>query len=365
MGHDYSGRLARAADEARAAGLDALVITPSADLVYLLGYEAPQLERLTALVLRPGSDPALLVPRLEEPRAAQSPAGGLVDLVAWRDEEDSYRAIGRILPDSGTFAVSDQMWAIHVLGLLSESPEAKLVPASQVLSRLRSRKDEGEIRLLARAARSADDAFTRITGEGLSGRQERAVARSLRQHLVDAGHDEARFWIVGSGPNGASPHHEPGDRAIRPGDAVVLDFGGRRAGYCSDMTRTVSVGGPTAEVTEIHEIVRRAQEAAFQAAKPGVPAEEVDRAARRVIEQEGYGDAFIHRTGHGIGLEEHEPPYIVRGNAEPLEAGMTFSIEPGIYLAGRFGVRIEDIVAVTTNGADRLNQAPRDLLIVG
>ena len=364
MPHDHRSRLAQAADEARGAGVDAVVVAPSPDLVYLIGYDALPLERLTALIVRPGTDPVLLVPKLEQPRAGDSAAGGLLEIATWRDEEDAYQVIRHMLPRSGTFAVSDRMWAIHVLGLQAVAPEAKLVPASQVLSRLRARKDQGEIELLAQASRSADQAFDRIVRERLSGRQERDVARSLREYLVEAGHDEALFWIVGSGPNGASPHHDPGDREIGAGESVVLDFGGRRAGYCSDITRTVSVGEPSGEVREVHDVVRRAQEAAFQAVKPGVAAEEVDGAARRVIEQAGYGESFIHRTGHGIGLEEHEPPYIVRGNAEPLEAGMTFSIEPGIYLQGCFGVRIEDIVAVTGDGAERLNQASRDLTIV-
>jgi Xaa-Pro aminopeptidase len=364
MGHDFKGRLARAAIETRTAGLDALLITPSADLIYLLGYNAPPLERLTALVVRPGADPILLVPQLERPRAGDSPAGNLVEIATWRDEEDSYQVLRRIVPDTGVFGVSDRMWALHVLGIQAVAAEAKLVPASRVLAKLRGRKDAGEINLLGRAARSADEAFNRIAREGLAGRPEKDVARSLRQHLVDTGSDEAIFWIVGSGPNGASPHHDPGDRGIRTGETVVLDFGGRVGGYCSDITRTVSVGKPSAEAEEVHGIVRLAQETAFRVIKPGVPAEEVDQAARRVIEDAGYGDAFIHRTGHGIGLEEHEPPYIVRGNTEPLEAGMTFSIEPGIYLQGRFGVRIEDIVAVTEDGAGRLNHAPRDLTVV-
>ena len=365
MAHDFRGRLARAATETGAAGMDALVITPSPDLIYLAGYDALPLERLTALVVRPGNEPLLLVPQLERPRAGDSPAGNLMEIAIWRDEEDAYQAVRRILPDSGTFGVSDRMWALHVLGLQAVAPEAKLVPASRVLAKLRPRKDPGEISLLSRAARSADEAFNRITREGLAGRPEKDVARSLRQHLVDTGSDEALFWIVGSGPNGASPHHEPGDRAIRTGETVVLDFGGRVSGYCSDITRTVAVGQPSSEAQEVHAMVRRAQEASLRAVKPGVPAEEVDAAARRVIEEAGYGDAFIHRTGHGIGLEEHEPPYIVQGNTEPLEAGMTFSIEPGIYLQGRFGVRIEDIVAVTDDGAMRLNHAPRDLTVVG
>jgi D-alanyl-D-alanine dipeptidase len=233
------------------------------------------------------------------------------------------------------------------------------------MGELRARKDAGEVQLLRKAARGADESFRRIVAEGLKGRSESHVARSLGEHLEDCSHESVAFTIVGSGPNGASPHHLSGDRRVRAGDAVVLDFGGRVGGYCSDITRTVSVGEPRAEVAEVHEVVHLAQDAAFRVAAPGVPAEEVDRAARRVIEDAGYGDAFIHRTGHGIGLEEHEDPYLVEGNARPLEAGNCFSIEPGIYIEGRFGVRIEDIVTLTEDRAVRLNHAPRQLAVVG
>jgi D-alanyl-D-alanine dipeptidase len=229
---------------------------------------------------------------------------------------------------------------------------------------LRIRKDPGELDLLTETAHDADRAFATLVGERFAGRTEREVAGALTAHLQEEGIDGVAFCIVASGPNGASPHHEPGERRIEPGDAVVLDFGGRVGGYCSDITRTVSVGEPAAEVAKVHAIVREAQEAGFRAAGPGVPAEEVDRAARRVIEDAGYGHAFIHRTGHGIGLEEHEHPYIVEGNAEALESGMCFSIEPGIYLEGGFGIRIEDIVALTEDGAVRLNEAPHELLVV-
>ena len=365
MAHDYRARLKSAASEAGAAGVDALLISPSADLAYLVGYNAPLLERLTALIVYSDRDPVLLVPRLERPRASGSPAGGLVEMIDCGDEDDAFRALGDLVAHPGALAVSDRMWALHVLGIQATFPNAKLRTASTVLAKLRMRKDPDEIEDLRRAAASADAAFERISKETLSGRPETDVARSLRQHLTDTGSDEALFWIVGSGPNGASPHHEPGERDIREGDAVVLDFGGRVDGYCSDITRTVSVGEPSSEVREVHAVVRSAQEAAFQAIRPGVLAEDVDRAARRVIEEAGYGDAFVHRTGHGIGLEEHEPPYIVRGNTTPLETGMTFSVEPGIYLAGRFGVRIEDIVAVTEDGAVQLNQAPRELVVLG
>jgi Xaa-Pro aminopeptidase len=364
VGHDYRDRLARAAKETAAANLDALVITPSPDLLYLVGYDAPLLERLTALIARPDGSHLMIVPELERPRAAASPAGALLDIEMWRDGEDPFEVVARVLPDGKTFGAADRMWAMHLLGLQKALPVSSFVLASTVMTRLRIRKDEGEIQFLGRAGRSADESFNRITREGLGGRAEEDVSRRLSELLVETGCESAAFAIVGSGPNGASPHHDAGDRTIRAGDVVVLDFGGRVGGYCSDMTRTVSVGESTVEAKEAHEIVRQAQEAAFQAVKPGIRAEAIDRAARQVISDAGYGDHFIHRTGHGIGLEEHEHPYIVEGNSELLEPGMCFSIEPGIYLEGRFGVRIEDIVTVTEDGATRLNHAPRDLTVV-
>jgi len=365
MTHDFRGRLARAAEESRAAGIDALVVTPSPDLQYLVGYDAPLLERLTALVARSAGGSVLVVPELERPRAAASPAGSLVDIQTWQDGDDPYELVRGLLPGGGTYAVNDRMWASHVLRLLDVLSSSTFVTTSAVLSKLRMRKDPSEIDLLTKAARSADATLALVAQEGLEGRTEQDVARSLARHLVETGCDAALFWIVGSGPNGASPHHEPGDRRIQAGETVVLDFGGRAGGYCSDLTRTLSVGEPSSEAKEIHEIVRRAQEAAFRAARPGVPAQDVDRAARHVIDEAGYAKCFFHRTGHGIGLEEHESPYIVESNAEPLDTAMTFSIEPGIYLEGKFGVRIEDIVAVTEGGATSLNEAPRDLLVVG
>ncbi|HEX2068620.1 MAG TPA: Xaa-Pro peptidase family protein [Actinomycetota bacterium] len=365
MGHDHVGRLARAREGAGAAGLDGLILSPSPDLIYLAGYDAPLLERLTVLVLRTTADPVLIVPELERPRAASSPAGQLVEIRSWRDGEDAYELVRTLIGAGHAYGASDRMWAAHLLQLQEALPDAKFVPSSTVLSALRERKDEGEIELLRRAGQSADEAFARVCSDGLEGRSERDVARSLEEFLVATGTDTPAFTIVGSGPNSASPHHEPGERVIKAGDTVVLDFGGRVGGYCSDITRTVVVGERPAEVEEVHGLVREAQEAALGTAAPGVPAEEVDRAARSVIEKAGYGDAFVHRTGHGIGLEEHEAPYIVEGNDETLEPGMCFSIEPGIYLEGRFGVRIEDIVAIMPGGPVRLNDAPRDLSTVG
>ena len=354
-------RIRRAAKEAEADELDALLIAPSADLIYLAGYDPPPLERLTCLVVRPGADPVLLVPELERPRALTSPVGEQVEIATWQDGEDPYAALAPLLPETGRFAATDRMWAIHLLGVQRERPEASFAPAATVLAKLRWIKDPDELELLSRAARGADEAFRHLTDTRLEGLREEEIAVLLGSLLTGAGHEEVSFTIVGSGPNGASPHHEPGGRTIRAGDPVVLDFGGRVSRYCSDISRTVCVGEPPNGFEEVYEIVREAQETAFQAVAPGVPARDVDAAARRVIDSAGYGERFIHRTGHGIGLEEHEPPWIASDNQQPLEPGMCFSIEPGIYLEGRFGVRIEDIVAVTEDGAQRLNRASRDL----
>jgi Xaa-Pro aminopeptidase len=256
------------------------------------------------------------------------------------------------------------MWAQHVLKLQDAAGDTEWISASELLGGLRSVKDGHEVDLLKRAARYADEAYLRILRTRIETRTERDVARQLEELLVEHGHEQVTFTIVGSGPNGASPHHEPGSREIHRGDAVVMDFGGRSGRYCSDISRTVVVGEPPPEFTHVYEVVREAQEEAFRAVAPGVPAEDVDRAAREVIERSGYGNLFVHRTGHGIGLDEHEPPWIVEGNRQRLESGMCFSIEPGIYLPDRFGIRIEDIVTVTDQGATRLNHAPRDLQVV-
>jgi Xaa-Pro aminopeptidase len=203
-----------------------------------------------------------------------------------------------------------------------------------------------------------------ITAERLTGRSEAEVSRRIDELLLAAGHDTAEFAIVGSGPNSASPHHEPGERIIGPGDALVLDIGGVRAGYCSDTSRTAFVGEPPPDFVAMYEVLRRAQAAACAAVAPGVPARDVDRAARAIIEEAGYGAAFLHRTGHGIGMEVHEEPYIVESNDEPLVAGNAFSIEPGIYIADQWGARIEDIVVCTDAGGERLNTSSTDIFIV-
>jgi D-alanyl-D-alanine dipeptidase len=357
-------RIGRAARETAARELDALVVSPSPDLAYLTGYDPMPLERPTLLVLRPHRDPTLLVPELERAPAAASPVGDHLELVTWRDGSDPYEAAAGLLAGATRIAVADRLWATHLLGLEGAIPDAAFSPASPVMSRLRAVKDEYELGALRRAGHAADDTFREVLAVPFRGRTERDLARDLAELLVRNGHERADFTIVASGPNAASPHHEPGGRTIQPHDAVVMDFGGELAGYLSDTTRTVVVAEAPDGFAEAYAVVQAAQAAAVDAVRPGREAQEIDRTARTIIDDAGYGKRFIHRTGHGIGLELHEPPYMVEGDRTALEPGMTFSVEPGIYLEGRFGVRIEDIVAVTTDGVERLNRSTRELQIV-
>ena len=359
----YMRRIERAARATENAGLAGLLVTPGPDLGYLTGYSPLPLERLTLLVVPVATEPVLLVPDLERPGALASPAGERLEVLGWADGQDPYEAAARLLP-GGRHALSDQTWAAHVIRLQRSAPHATFTTMGEAVPLLRAVKDEDELEALRAVGAAADAAFADIVDARFEGRREIDVAADLADLLRMHGHETVDFTIVGSGPNGAAPHHEPGERVIEVGDVVVMDFGGHRHGYCSDITRTVTVGEPTEEQVHVHAVVRDAQQVGFETVRPGVPCEAVDAATRAVIEGSGFGEAFIHRTGHGIGIEVHEPPYIVRGDATPLEEGMTFSIEPGIYLTGRFGVRIEDIVAVTATGAERLNRAPRDLAVV-
>ena len=360
----YADRRLRTLEAAGAAGLGGILVAPGPDLTYLTAHTPPPLERLTLLVLSAGADPTLVMPTLERPLAESAAGAPGLTMLDWRDGRDDPYAIVAAVLGAGRYAVTDRTWASHLLALQRAAPDRSFVAASEVVPLLRAVKDADEIQRLRAVANGADAAFADVIELPFAGRAETDVAADLDRLLRDHGHQRVDFTIVGSGPNAASGHHEPGERRIEPGDAVVMDFGGMRDDYCSDITRTVFVGEPSREEREVYAIVRAAQQAAFEAVRPGVAAEEVDRAARAVITDAGYGERFVHRTGHGIGLEIHEPPYIVEGNRTPLEAGMTFSDEPGIYLEGRFGVRIEDQVAVTAQGAERLNEASRELTIV-
>ena len=356
-------RLDRAATRAAEVGAAAVIVGPSPDLVYLTGYDPMPLERPTLLVVRPGQRPALIAPMLERPLAAASPAAASLDLAAWRDGEDPYELVASLLPP-GEVLVTDRVWGVHVLALQRAAPGRRWASAAPVLGWLRARKEPDEVAALRRAAAAADAALGDLVARDLIGRTELEVAAILAELLVAHGHARADFTIVAAGPNGASPHHEPTARVLAAGEGLVLDFGGVLDGYCSDTTRTASLGEPSPRLREVHEVVRAAQHAASQAVRPGLAIGEIDLAARSVIEDAGYGERFFHRTGHGIGLEVHEPPYAAPGDPTVLEPGMTFSVEPGIYLDGELGVRIEDIVAVTEDGVEPLNTSSRELLVV-
>jgi Xaa-Pro aminopeptidase len=363
-GGRHAERIKRARAEAAAQGFDAVIVSPSPDLAYLTDYDPALFERPTFLVLQPEREALLLVPELERPLAETSPAHDVVTIQGWRDGVDPYAEVASALPGRGRIAITDRMWSSHLLGLQGILPEVSFHPASPVIGRLRARKDPDELDALRRAGSAADRTYDDICALPFRGRTEVEIASDLGRLLVEHGHARSDFTIVGGGPNAASPHHEPGIRRVEEGDAVVLDFGGELDGYYSDTTRTVVVGEPTAELVRIHALVQQAQAAAVEAVRPGRSAQDVDRIARSIIGDGGQGKRFIHRTGHGIGRELHEPPYIVEGNATVLEPGMTFSVEPGVYLAGRFGVRIEDIVAVTEEGVEAFNRSSRDLAVV-
>ncbi|MFI1678350.1 M24 family metallopeptidase [Streptomyces sp. NPDC020607] len=362
---DYRARMERAAATAADAGLAGLLVAPGPDLVWLTGYRpTADTERLTLLVLAAGQDPVLVVPTLEAPDAARAVGASALTLRDWTDGKDPYAVTAPLMDVSGRFGVSDNAWAMHLLGFQQTLPDTSYVSLTQALPMLRAVKDEAELERLAAAGAAADAAYEEIQKVSFAGRRETDVAADLADLLRRFGHSQVDFTVVGSGPNGANPHHEAGDRVIERGDMVVLDFGGLLHGYGSDTSRTVHVGEPTAEEQRVHDVVREAQAAGCAAVRPGAACQDIDRAARDVITEFGYGEYFIHRTGHGIGVTTHEPPYMIEGEERPLVPGMCFSVEPGIYLPGRFGVRIEDIVTVTEDGGRRLNTTAREMAIV-
>jgi Xaa-Pro aminopeptidase len=371
----YGERLGAARIALRERGADALLVGVGPQLRWLTGYAAMPLERLTMLVLPADGAATLLVPRLERDPAGRAPASaaGLLTIGTWGETDDPTLAVAAALSraaEGGRLLLSDHLWALHVLRLQARFPGATFGLASEALRELRAVKDVDEIALLRAAGAAADRVVEAIVAGRLVGRPEAEVAREIRERLIDEGHEQADFAIVGSGPNSASPHHEASDRVIGSGEALVLDLGGVRAGYCSDTTRTAWVTGgdaaqgPTPEFRGLYEVLQRSQAAATAAVRPGVPCEGIDAVARSIISEAGWGEQFIHRTGHGIGLEVHEEPYLVAGNAEPLRLGHAFSIEPGIYLEGRYGARIEDIVVCAGAGADAMNGTSRDLRVV-
>jgi Xaa-Pro aminopeptidase len=361
--------LADRIDRVRAAmeplGIDYLLVGPSTDLVYLLDWGVRQSERMTILVLPREGTARLVLPAFELDRIAALPP--VFEPAPWKDGTDPAPLLASLLANGGagsTVAVGGQMFAHFLLRIRDAAPEARLVSGDPVLVPVRMRKSSSEVAALRAASEAADAVFEELLGLPLAGSSERELLAEIHRLLVEKGHDTVGGGIVAAGPNGAAPHHGASDRRIDRGDALVVDFGGVRANYRSDITRTVHVGEPSEEFRRIYELVDEANAVGFAAVRPGMTAAGIDEATRGHIAAAGYGQHFTHRTGHGIGLDGHEPPYLVRGDETPIEEGMTFSIEPGIYLEGRFGVRIEDIVLVTRDGAERLNRSTHELQVV-
>jgi len=348
--------------------IDYLFIGPGADMRYLIGTSGIENERLMLFVVPRDGEPAMVVPALE--KLATSKYASYFDLLDWRDGEGPQGRLVEILGGAvnreAKVAVGAHLWSMFTLDLQRLMPKSSWQTATEVLKKLRIKKSDEEIKLLKEAAAIADRTFLDVMKLKFAGRSEREVMGDINSLLVKYGQEQALFCIVGSGSNGAQPHHHTGERVIEEGDPVVLDFGGSYLGYCSDMTRTVLVEGSNTDklFEEVYNAVRKATAAGHAQAKPGVTCESVDAAARKVITDLGYGEFFVHRTGHGIGMEVHEEPYIVTGNQTILEPGMAFSIEPGIYLPGRFGVRIEDVAVVTEEGQENINLSTHDLVTV-
>lgn len=341
--------------------IDVLLLSVGHDMPYLSGYQAMPLERLTMLVVPRDADATLVVPGLEAARVTPQP--GVFELQPWGETDDPTELVATLSAGASKLAIGDQMWARFLVELLPKLPGAEYTRAVDVVGPLRMSKDQAEIDALHAAGAAVD----RIAGElqrgeiPLIGQTEAQVSAHLGRRIVEEGHQKVNFAIVAAGENAASPHHHPGDRVIGENEIVLCDFGGTMNGYCSDTTRCVVTGDIPADVAEAYEVLHRAQAAAVTAATVGTPCEDVDRAARSVIAEAGFGDYFIHRTGHGIGLEEHEDPYIVEGNDVALEAGHAFSIEPGIYVPGRWGMRLEDIVVAADAGPQPCNNSDHGL----
>jgi Xaa-Pro aminopeptidase len=362
---EYADRMAGARQRMEEVGIDCLALTAGADLFYLTGYKAMPLERITMLIVGAYGEPTLVVPALEAPRVQV--LDGLFRVHPWNDGEDMVGvlacALRKASPPNPTIALSEQTGAGVLLALADRMRHTRFVGANRVMRELRMRKSAAELDLLRDAAAAVDAVVADYKAMRWAGRTEREIADEIGVALRGAGHETVNFVIVASGPNAASPHHDPGLRRVEVGDTIVVDVGGTKNGYCSDVTRCVAVGEPAPGVVKAYASLRRAQEAAVAAVCPGARASDIDAVARGHLTDDGYGGYFVHRTGHGIGLDAHEEPYIVAGNTETLESGMCFSVEPGIYVPGEFGLRLEDIVAVTPDGVTSLNTAPHDIVV--
>jgi Xaa-Pro aminopeptidase len=360
----FRSRLQRVREQMQRTNTDVLLLSVGLDLPWLTGYHAMPLERLTMLVVPREGEASLVIPRLEAPRVTEQP--GVFTMVPWNETDDPVAITARLVGRARTIAVGDQMWARFLVDLLPLVAHVEWRRAVDVIGPLRMIKDAAEIAAL-RAAGAAVDRIAAELQAGripLVGRTEAQISADLSARILAEGHDVVNFAIVAAGENAASPHHHPGSRLVKPGEIVLCDFGGTMNGYCSDITRCVHVGEPPSDLRRAYDVLFEAQRASVASAVVGASCESVDDAARRIITDGGFGEFFVHRTGHGIGMDAHEDPYIVSGNTAPLEPGHAFSIEPGIYLPGKWGMRLEDIVVATAGGPDPMNTVEHQLVVV-
>ena len=361
---DYLARIAKVRSAIVAQQVDATLLSVGHDLPYLSGYLAMPLERLTMLVIPQNGEVVMVVPRLEVPRVVPQP--GVFSIVAWGETEDPVAIVAKLLTSARKIAIGDQMWARFLVELLAKVSGATFVRAVDVVGSLRMSKDASEIAALQAAGAAADRVAQQLhSGQiPLIGRTEAQVSADISARLLAEGHDVVNFAIVAAGENAASPHHHAGSRVIAKNEIVLCDFGGTMNGYCSDITRCVYTGKPASDVAQAYDVLFAAQAAGVSAGVVGAACEDVDRAARAIIEQAGFGEYFVHRTGHGIGMEAHEEPYMVSGNSLPISAGHAFSVEPGIYIPGKWGMRLEDIVVATETGPMSMNKVDHSLVTV-
>lgn len=366
LAREFGSRVARVRAEMERRRVDHVLIGPSSDMIYLIGYDVPQSDRMTVLVVSREGTPRLVTPDFDLPQVEGLAAP--CEPVPWGDGEDPARRLRSLFPSLGsqaTLAVGGQLFARFLFRIQAALPEARYSSADVVMDPVRMRKSENEVERLRTASRAADSVYGDLLELPLAGMSERELLAETCRLLAARGHDPATAGaIVAAGPNAASIGHVATDRRIAAGDPLLIDFGGTIAHYYSDMTRTIHIGDPSPEFAHLYDIVNQANERAFEAVRPGVKAEAVDAAARSWISEHGHGAEFVHRTGHGIGLDDHEVPYLGSGDATELEEGMVVSIEPGIYQPDKLGIRIEDIVVVTATGAERLNTASRSLQVL-
>ena len=359
----FTARIKKIQAIMKAQGTDYLVLAPTSNLVYLTGLKTTADERLQVFLVPAEGKSVMILPEMYR-EVAENLEKNSFELLTWADGTDPADLLLPLInKHSAIAAVDERMWAGHFLSLKKAFPGYDFIGASGLMRQVRMLKDKNEISLLEKAGGLTDNVMGEVLMVIQPGISEKELAFFVENKLKEYGAEDLSFKpIVASGPNTSSPHHNTGERKIMLGDLVVLDFGGLFQGYCSDMTRTFSMGKATKEVKKVYNAVKEANEAAFRAVQEGTSCEKVDEAARKAIARAGYAQYFVHRTGHGIGLDIHEDPFIVFGNQETLKTGMTFSIEPGIYLPGQYGVRIEDIVGLSDKGPVRFNNFSRELI---